>query len=79
MADVASKREKEKQVVRLMIEVYCRGNHRTRRGELCPQCRELADYAAARVDHCPIWKPRPFAPTAKPTATSPPCGSASAR
>ena len=65
MADVASKREKEKQVVRLMIEVYCRGNHRTRRGELCPQCRELADYAAARVDHCPHMETKTFCSNCK--------------
>lgn len=60
MPDLAAKREKEKRVVQLMIEVYCHGSHGVKRGCLCPQCRELADYAAARVDRCPHMETKTF-------------------
>ena len=56
----ASRREKEKQVVALMIGLYCRKNHGTKRGQLCPECRELADYAASRSDHCPFMETKTF-------------------
>ena len=32
------KREQEKATVGLMIELYCRGNHGTPKGQLCPGC-----------------------------------------
>ena len=47
------KRLQEKETVGLMIELYCRGNHGTPKGKLCPDCAALRDYADARVDHCP--------------------------
>lgn len=42
---------KEKRIVEVMIRLYCRraeGNP-----ELCPDCRELLDYALARLTRCP--------------------------
>lgn len=39
--------------VRAMIALYCRDHHGTR-GEMCPQCEWLADYAVARLDRCPF-------------------------
>lgn len=47
------KRRQEKETVGLMIELYCRGNHGTPKGQLCPDCAALRDYADARVDHWP--------------------------
>ena len=32
------KRAQEKETVGLMIELYCRGHHGTRKGQLCPDC-----------------------------------------
>lgn len=58
-ADVASKREKEKEVVSLMIRLYCRKNHGTRDG-LCPECAALNDYARARSDRCPFMETKSF-------------------
>ena len=60
MQTTIQKREKEKQVVDRMIRIYCHGVHHTRRGNLCPACRALADYAAARVDHCPHMETKTF-------------------
>lgn len=36
-----------------MIDIYCRAKHETH-GELCPECRELLDYAKKRLAKCPF-------------------------
>ncbi|HEY3346753.1 MAG TPA: nitrous oxide-stimulated promoter family protein [Nitrospirota bacterium] len=43
--------EREKDCIAKMVRIYCRGNHNTH-GELCDGCRELVDYAIARVSKC---------------------------
>lgn len=58
------KREREKQTVALMIRLYCRKKHGSR-GELCPKCSELADYAAMRVDKCPFMESKTFCSNCK--------------
>ena len=47
------KNRSEKTTVRLMIGVFCRGNHGTR-GSLCDDCRALLEYAEQRLDKCPF-------------------------
>ncbi len=54
-----SKRAREKYVVSQMIELYCRKKHHTKEG-LCPECRELLDYACARSEHCPFMETKTF-------------------
>ncbi len=54
----AKKRGKEIAVVEKMIRLYCRGNHGT--GELCPQCRQLYEYARSRSEHCPFMESKTF-------------------
>ena len=47
-----SRIKKEKQIVTIMVKLYCRkkeGNP-----ELCPSCQALLDYAYARLDRCPF-------------------------
>lgn len=56
--DMASKREKEKQIVGLMIALYCRKKHGGKR--LCPECAELNDYARRRSDACPFMQTKTF-------------------
>ena len=51
---VAEKRDGEKLLVSEMIALYCRKNHHTAKGSLCPQCQALHDYALQRI-HC--YKP----------------------
>ena len=58
--DTESKREREKRVVSLMISLYCRKNHGTRKGELCPECQALTDYAVSRSEHCPFMETKTF-------------------
>ena len=49
MVDINKKREKEKKTLRVMIGVYCRGKHK-HKGELCPECQKLLDYALLRTE-----------------------------
>ena len=39
------KRADEKLLVSEMIALYCRKQHDTAKGTLCPECRQLHDYA----------------------------------
>lgn len=63
--EIAIKREKEKKTVRLMIEIYCHKKHGTRGDALCDACTELADYATARVEHCPYMATKTFCSACK--------------
>ena len=56
--DAATKREREKEVVSLMISLYCRKKHGCK--TLCPECAALDDYARSRSDHCPFMETKTF-------------------
>ncbi len=51
--------------VRVMIQMYCDGHHPNtaaihhRKGELCPECEGLWNYARKRVLMCPFGDARP--------------------
>ena len=60
MKDIQSKREYEKEMVSQMIAVYCKGKHGTKRGELCPDCLELTEYARQRAEKCPFMETKTF-------------------
>lgn len=51
--------------VRFMIELYCRGKHKTKRGELCNECRELWEYVQLRRSKCPFGDNKPFCSNCK--------------
>jgi len=42
--------EREKQTVRLMIELYCR--HYLKHETMSDEYRQLSEYACSRLDHC---------------------------
>lgn len=54
------KKEKELKTVTLMIKKYCRGVHKTRRGELCEDCKALLSYVELRLSKCPHGDNKPF-------------------
>ena len=64
MKSISDKREKEKQVVSFMIELYCRKNHGSS-GELCPECEALRAYAMQRSDRCPFMETKTFCSNCK--------------
>lgn len=49
---------REKRTVEAMISLYCKEQHKPS-NELCPQCRDLLDYAWRRVDRCPFADKKP--------------------
>lgn len=50
---------RELETVRVMIELYCRSHHEAEAKALCPECRELWDYARQRVERCPFGHEKP--------------------
>ena len=49
--------EKEKAVVEQMIQLYCRKHEGNT--QLCPNCKELLDYAHRRLDRCRYGEDKP--------------------
>lgn len=62
--DVQSKRQREKEMVRAMIALYCRKKHGTGKG-LCPECESLLEYACRRSDCCPFMETKTFCSNCK--------------
>ena len=50
---VGKRMEREAKTVEVMIRRYCRDKHNTP-GKLCPDCRELLEYARKRLSLCPF-------------------------
>ena len=59
------KRADEKMLVSEMIALYCRRQHKTPKGSLCPECRQLHDYALTRIDKCPFMETKTFCSNCK--------------
>ena len=57
--EITKKREQEKEVVSLMIKIYCSKKHHTK-GYLCDECRQLDEYARERSDKCPFMETKTF-------------------
>ena len=54
-----TKREREKRTVALMIRLYCKKKHGTKK-ILCPECEALTEYAMMRSDKCPFMESKTF-------------------
>ena len=50
--------DKQLQMLKKFIEVYCSKNHGSVDGQLCDECSELLDYATDRLAKCPM-DPKP--------------------
>ena len=42
----------EKKTLLVMVRIYCSAHHRKGGREVCDDCRQLIDYAFARLDKC---------------------------
>lgn len=62
--NIATKREKEKEMVSQMIALYCKKQHNTK-GCLCDDCAELDKYARERSDKCPFMETKTFCSNCK--------------
>ena len=47
-----SRIQREKEIIDLMIKIYCNKKHKTKKDELCDECKELLEYAHKRLDFC---------------------------
>lgn len=56
---VNNKIAKEKEIVGKMIAIYCRGSKHGK-GQLCPECTVLLEYAHKRLDLCRFGEEKPF-------------------
>ena len=68
MKDIEKKRRKEQYVVGEMIRLYCRKKHKEsdrKKGQLCPECQELFDYARLRSEKCPFMEKKTFCSNCK--------------
>ena len=61
--EIEAKRLKEQKTVEEMIRIYCKGKHGST--NLCPQCRELVEYAAMRSEKCPFMENKTFCANCK--------------
>ena len=52
--------KKEKELIPKMIQMYCRGRHGSKKGEICNECSELTEYALFRLGKCPFKKDKHF-------------------
>lgn len=62
--DILTKREREKATVSEMIALYCKKQHKTKKG-LCLECTELNEYARLRSDKCPFMETKTFCSNCK--------------
>ncbi|WP_334291009.1 nitrous oxide-stimulated promoter family protein [Paraclostridium sordellii] len=44
--------DKEKEIITLMINLYCKKKHGSLNNELCSECRDLEEYAHKRLTYC---------------------------
>ena len=49
--------EEEKNLLAFMVSIYCRKKEKN--PVICADCRELIEYAQARLDHCPFGEAKP--------------------
>lgn len=52
--------EKEKNIIKLMITIYCNKKHGHKTGNLCNECSELLGYAHKRLDFCKFGEEKKF-------------------
>jgi hypothetical protein len=45
---------RERRTFEILIEIYCHDQHDSPKGQLCPSCQALRDYAIQRLDRCPF-------------------------
>lgn len=54
------KYQSETKAVNLMIALYCHKKHKSKKGVLCPECKELKEYCEYRLSLCPWGDKKPF-------------------
>ncbi|MEI6351863.1 MAG: nitrous oxide-stimulated promoter family protein [Verrucomicrobiota bacterium] len=50
---------RERHTIRIMIRIFCKGQHRPADGLLCAECQGLSVYAMQRIDRCQFQDDKP--------------------
>ncbi len=63
--DIESKRNKEFRTVLLMIQIFCKGQHKNRFAmtsyeNLCDDCKKSCNYVRVRIQKCPFMETKTF-------------------
>ncbi|MCX7171711.1 MAG: nitrous oxide-stimulated promoter family protein [Proteobacteria bacterium] len=53
------RRKRELRTIRVMLGMYCRGNHAGSGAQLCADCDALFDYATRRLERCVFGDAKP--------------------
>jgi len=61
---IKTKKNQEKEILTLMISIYCRGNHNSNKN-LCLKCDSLLKYAHSKSDICPFTDKKTFCSSCK--------------
>jgi len=56
---MANRLTRERKTVGVMIAMYCQDQHGSEPESLCDECRELLEYADARLERCPFGPKKP--------------------
>ena len=59
MVDNKNKIEEEKEIVKTMIELYCK-NHHSPSHLLCDECQCLLEYSQQQLENCLFGEEKPF-------------------
>ncbi len=51
--------QRERETIQRMAGLYCQNTHHTAKGDLCPECRQLVEYALERLRRCPFQENKP--------------------
>jgi len=51
--------DNEKKTLKIMIELYCKKHHNSKKNTLCDSCLELFNYAIQQLKKCPIKEEKP--------------------
>jgi hypothetical protein len=54
-----SRVSRERKTITVMISMYCKKHHHTKKKLLCPECAAIDAYAMERIDKCPLIKDKP--------------------
>ena len=54
MAPKRNRLEREKKTLAAMLRIYCQPHHESFDKQLCPDCRQLREYADQRLQKCPF-------------------------
>jgi len=58
MAGKQQKIKRERKTIKAMVEIYCKGIHRSK-SNLCKGCQAILDYANLRLLKCPYQHDKP--------------------